>query len=326
MKHLITLPVFAPPDPPAPVVTPPVVTPPVVTPPPVATPPVVTPPVTAATAPVDDKGVTTPADWVPDWRERFAAGADGKTDAKVLERLKRYDSPVAFAKAGLEAQTKILSGKATDDTPMPDETKDAPGAKKWREERGIPADPTGYVLPDPIKAKLLPEDAPVLASYTAFAHKKGMAPAEVARGVEWYTDMVDAQAAERNAADKTQQTSVEEGLRKEWGSEFQPFKKVAQRYAEETIPGTNIFLARLPDGRMLGNVIDVVKGFATLGIAKYGDVAFAGGEAAKVTESRIAELKNIMSTDWDKWNASPALRKEYNDLLAAEAKRNPPKA
>ena len=54
---------------------------------------------TANAAPVDDKA----GDWPADWRERMAIGADGKADAKQLERLKRYESPIAFNKAFFEA-------------------------------------------------------------------------------------------------------------------------------------------------------------------------------------------------------------------------------
>ena len=65
----------------------------------------------------------------------------------------------------------------------------------------------------------------------------------------------------------------------------------------------------------------MVKGLAKLGLAEYGDVAFAGGEKANATENRIKELKNVMDTNIDEWNAKPALRKEYFDLLAAQEKR-----
>ncbi len=104
---------------------------------------------------------------------------------------------------------------------------------------------------------------------------------------------------------------------------------VAQRYASEVLGGPDLMFARIPNrpeygenaGKMVGNVPGLVKSLAALGLAKYGDVSFAGGEQAKATESRKAELLKIMHSDIDKWNASPDLRKELFAINEAEAKR-----
>lgn len=278
----------------------------------------------ALAAPADGGKVTVPADWPTDWREKMAGG-----DAKVVERLKRYDSPVAFGKAGLEAQTRILSGKVAEDVPMPDEKTDAAGAKAWREERGIPVDPTGYKLPDDVTKALSPDDAPVLANFTTYAHANGMTPKQVEQSVKWYAGLVETQRAEEVALDKGAEAATEDALRKTWGEGYRDNKMMAQKFSSEAIPGVDWFMARLPNdpkfgdnaGKTLGNIPGVVEALAGLGLLKYGDVIFADGAAAKATESRMAELKNIMDTDIDKWNASPALRKEYFEGLEKMAKR-----
>lgn len=325
------LPVFAPPDPPAAGTPPASGTPPATGTPPAgdaaaaaaaAAPATGTPPANALGGTPGAAPAASAGDWPADWRERMATDAAGKVDTKVVERLKRYDSPSAFGKAGLEAQTRILSGKAGEDVPMPDETKDAEGAKKWREERGIPADPTGYVIPDAVKNKLTAEDAPVLANYTAYAHKAGMTPKEVERNITWYTGLVEQQAATEMAADKEASTIVETDLRKEWGAEFADNYAMAKKFASESIHGVNWWEARLPDGRSLGNITGVVKAMTELGLLKYGDVSYVGGEAAKATESRLTELKNIMTTDFDRWNSDPKLRAEYGTLLEKQEKAN----
>lgn len=273
-------------------------------------------------------GVQAPADYPADWREKMATGADGKVDAKKLEQLKRFTSPVDLGASWFDAQGKIRSGKAGEDVPMPDAATDPEGNKKWREERGIPLDATGYKLPEPLEAKLAPEDKPILASYTEFAAKKGLSPAEVARGVEWYSEMADAQAEETNRLDAEQKDATETALMKEWGAEYKPMKTIANRYAAEVLGGADLMFARLPNrpefgenaGKMVGNIPALVKSLANLGKAQYGDVSFAGGEAAKQSEARITELEKIMHTDIDKWNASPDLRKEHFDLISARDK------
>ena len=261
----------------------------------------------------DTKGA---GDWPADWRERAikAAGADEKT----IDRLKRMDSPGALLKSYLAADAKINSGKLGDE-PMPDPAKDADGAKAWRTARGIPDDPTGYKLPDDMMKLLTDEDKPALAAFYADAHKAGVPQQHVQPLVGWYLNMLETQAVERNALDKTHSEETEEVLRAEWGSDFKPNRTIAKRYADEVVPG--LFDARLPDGRIVGNTPAFVKGLAKLGLQEYGDVAFAGGEQATVTENRKAELKKILDTDIDRWNAEPALRAEYGKLLAAEEKR-----
>lgn len=329
-------PVWAPPDPPAgdppppppagdpppPQKEPPAGDPP--PPPPAGDPPPAgekKPPATAIEG-TTDKPVAAPADFPADWREKMATGADGKVDAKALERLKRFPSPAELGRSYLAADAKINSGKINNDEPMPDPAKDPEGAKAWRAARDIPADATGYVIPEEVQKRLVDEDKPILANYTAEMHKAGMPQKYVQQGVAWYVGLVEAQAAEQEAADKAAASETEEALRTEWGSDFKAQREVARRYAEEAIPGVDWFKARLPDGRALGNIPEVVKGLAKLGLAEYGDVAFAGGEKANATENRIKELKNILDTDIDKWNASPALRAEYGQLLAAQDKRN----
>jgi hypothetical protein len=154
-----------------------------------------------------------------------------------------------------------------------------------------------------------------------YAHAKGMSPAEVQRNVEWYTQLTEAQAAAQDQLDRQMAADTEDALRKQWGDGFRDNRQMAAKFGTEAIPGVDWFTARLPDGRALGNIPEVVSAFAELGLLKFGDISFAGGEAAKATEGRMAELKTIMTTDIDKWNASPQLRKEYFELLEkAEAR------
>lgn len=262
---------------------------------------------------------TAPADWPADWREKAIkqAGADEKT----IDRLKRFPSPGDLLKSYLAADAKLNSGKPNADEPMPDPAKDPEGAKAWRTARDIPPDATGYVIPDDVKAQLVDEDKPVLASYTEAMHKAGMPQKYVQQGVAWYVRLQQAEADQRNANDKAAETETTEALIREWGPDYKGQKEVARRFAQEAIPGVDWYTARLPDGRALGNIPEVVKGLAKLGMAEYGDVTFAGGEKANAAENRMKELKNILDTDIDRWHREPALGKEYYKLLEADSKR-----
>lgn len=263
-----------------------------------------------ADAPADP---VTPSDWPADWRDKLSGG-----DAKKLERLKRFTSPLDVGKSFFEADSKIRSGKAAEDVPMPE---DAEAAKAWRKERGLPEDPTGYALPEAITKRLTDEDKPLLATFTQAAHKANLSPKAVEVAAAWYTDMVESQVAQQIAADKEAATATSDALRAEWGADFKANSTVAKRFGTEAIPGVDWFGARLPDGRALGNIPEVVKAFAELGMLKYGDVSFAGGEATKATLGRKEAIEKIMRTDFDAYQKDPSLAKELEAIYAAEEKR-----
>lgn len=285
------------------------------------------------------EGVADPApgaEFAADWRDKMATGADGKVDQKRVDQLKRFANPWAVGSSYFDAQSKIRSPAA--DVPMPDEAKDAEGAKKWREERGIPEDATGYKLPDTVTKALTDADKPVLTDFTTFAHKKGASPAAVAMAAEWYTDFSARQMGEQAKMDKSSSSECDDVLRQEYGTDFKPMMTIAGRYANELfgVDGADILtMARFPTtpdtpealrGKRIGDVPEVMKGFVTAALDKYGDVSFVGGEATKKTTDRITELRTIMQTDIAKWDGNPALGVEYQGLLEAQEKRNAAKA
>lgn len=238
-------------------------------------------------------------------------------DKKIAERLARYTSPDAVGKALAETQDRLRAGKGGDDVAMPDAEKDPEGAKAWRAERNIPADPTGYVIDDKIKTRLTDADIPVLAQFTEFMHGKNWPQAKVNEAIEWYVQGEEAAAQIMAENDKIGKQELEDSLRGVWGNEYRSNITVAERFAAEIFPGIALDSLRLPDGRKLSNIPEVMKSFAERGMDLYGDVAFAGG-AATQTASRKAELEKIMKTDIKTWNNSPLLKKEYFEILEAE--------
>lgn len=287
------------------------------------------PPGTALDLPEEgkDKQIVAPADWPDDWKVKLAG-----EDKDALKRLDRFKSPGDLWKSYAEADKKIRSGKASADEPMPDPAKDADGAKAWRKERGIPDDPTGYELPKTVQERLTDEDKPVLASFTEFAHKKGLPPIAVASAAEWYVDMQEQTFAQREAADKQQVDDTQDALRAELGKEFRPFTTVAKRFAQEVTPGIDWFEARLPPepgyphGRKLSNVPEFVKALGEMGMQKFGDVAFAGGEASTKTMGRLEEIERIRDQEWSKYKDDEKLQAEYQTLLDAAIKSGKRKA
>lgn len=334
----IPMPVFNPPDPPAPAPAPAPAPEPAPAPAPAPSPapapaPAPAPSPAPAPAPAPEPAPKDPpapaADFPADWREKLAIGADGKVDPKELERLQRLSKPGDLWTNYKNAEAR-LSAKPGKDVPMPDAATDPDGNKRWREERGVPVESTGYTLPDDLTAKLLPEDKPILNGFTEFAFKKGAPAAFVQMGTEWYVDLMETQAAEQKTRDDAARVATEDRLRKVWGDDYRTNEEAAKMYATEAIPGVRWFDARLPNdpakygeyaGLSLGSVPGVSEALAKFARLEYGDTAFIGGEQTKATESRMAELKNIMNTDFPRWEKETALRTEYYGLLDAASKR-----
>lgn len=249
-----------------------------------------------------------------DWRD-IAAGGDDAT----LKLLKRYGSISGVAKALKEAQDTIRSGKIKQ--PMPD-AKDEKAMVEWRKSNGIPDDPTGYKLPETVTKRLTDDDKPMLSSYTDYMHKKGATNEEVARGTEWYIDMVEAIQAKQIEDDRNHSSEAEETLRKDLAhGEYKPTLTIAKRFVD-TIPGIgeNILGSRAPDGRLYGSIPEFVLWAAEQGREKFGDVAFSTSDSERKHTSRIEEIKKVMNTDINAYYEQ-GLDKEYAELLKKEQRR-----
>lgn len=265
---------------------------------------------------LEEGKVTTPADFPEDWRDKMAG-----EDKELRKALDRYKSPADVAKANLAAQKRLRSGQVDLAEPMPDPEKEPDKAKDWRKARGIPDDPTGYEVPETVKAMVTDADKPRLAEFTEHMHKNNVPAPAAAAALEFYFQNIQATNEAIALADKADKGEVEEALRSEWGPEFKANSTVAKRFAEEAVPGINWFEARLPDGRLLGSVPDFVKALADMGRERYGDVSFAGQEATARTTARKEEIERIMVEDHARYENDPKMRQEYREIIEAEERR-----
>jgi hypothetical protein len=245
-------------------------------------------------------------------------------DPALRKLLGRYSSFKTMAQALKNSQATISAGKlkgAVSDEPMPDAEADPDGAKEWRKARGVPDDPTGYVLSDEVTKRLVDEDKPVLASFTEFAHAKGARPDVVAIGTEWYVSQVEAMAAAEANADKEAGSTAEESLRGDWGREYKGNINVAHRFIS-AIPGlgTDFAVARGPDGRRLVDKPEFVLWAAEQGRAMFGDSDFANDEGEARHVNRRTEIEKIRDTDFDRYERE-GLNKELHDLIEKDLKR-----
>lgn len=252
--------------------------------------------------------------WPDDWRERLA-----KDDPGARKLLDRHSSLSSLVKKLVEQDKLISSGKIKRD--MPDAS-DEKAIAEWRKEQGIPDDPSGYKLPDTVTKALTDEDKPVLATFTEFAHKKGLPNSAVEVATEWYVSTMDQIAEQRAAADNAAREAAEDALRKDLPhGEYKASMTLASR-AIESIPGVGKEWSefRGPDGRRLGDNPEFILWAADLGREKYGDVTFANGDSERKHTARREEIEKIRDTDFDRYEAE-GLDKEYRKILEKDLAR-----
>lgn len=250
---------------------------------------------------------------LPDnWRE-LASGGD-KDVAKILER---YSGLQGVAKALLEKERLIRSGKIKQDMPDP---KDEKAMAAWRKDQGIPEKAEDYKIPEPITKRLIDADKPVLANFTEFALTKNAPPAFVEMAAEWYVDMSEKAAEAQSVADAKATEEADDALREAWSrDEYKGNITLAKRFWESSgVEGLSE--ARLPDGRRLGDVPGFVQFSSDQGRSAFGDAVFASTDAETKHSGRKTEIETIMETDIDRYY-SEGLDKEYSTIMEREQKR-----
>lgn len=317
MTIRIPTPAYAPPDAaaaaPAPVTPPPAAPAPAAAAPAAAAPAANAPGFTAAPAAKPE-----PVAWGDDWREKLAAGDD-----KALSVLKRYKTPEDWTKAGLEAQNRIRSARLTDD-PMPDPEKNPEEARIWRAERGIPDAPTDYKLDAIVEAmggEIPDAEKPLFADYMQFAHANGIGQKDLDKNLKWYAGFAKAQQEQTAASDATNAKQMDGALKADWKGDFDANMGVAKRAASEVITGADVFDARLPDGRRVGDVPDLVKTFHKMGVILFGEPVESGNDGGGVPPAgRLEQLRKEMKTNIDAFEGDPAKVAEYRNLVEWETK------
>lgn len=280
------------------------------------------PPATAGTvldATDDGKAAATPADWPADWRERMAGD-----DKAFLNTLKRYSSPLTYAKAGFEAQQKIRSGEVK--KPLSAEATPEELAT-YRKENGIPEAPDGYEIK--LSEGMVPGEAdkPMLDAFKGFAHGKNWTPAQLNEVVDWYYQQQDAQSAQKFEVDKGIKESTIETLRQEWGPEYPANINAISNFLDGAPEGvkSSIMYARAQDGTLLGNNPNVLRWLADLSreaMPGAGLVPAGTSNPAAAIGGEIEQIERMMRDpeQSDKYWRDEKMQARYRELLGARAK------
>lgn len=264
-----------------------------------------------------DKPVTVQAAWPDDWRAKLSGG-----DEKVSKRLERFTDPTKIVQSWLAAEQKISSGDFK--KALPENATDEQKAE-WRKANGIPEAPDKYELPKIEGREWGDADMPSIDMLRSAMHEVDAPPGAVQAALKTYAAIEEQAKAQRAEADKSFRMEQEDMLRTELGTEFRPQINVYKRVLEdpEILPdglGAVLSQARDADGNRLINNAGVAKWLIGLGLEKYGDGALISGDAKASSETREAEIRQLMRTNFPEYVAK-GLDKELQAILERKAGR-----
>ena len=258
-----------------------------------------------APAPAGEPEGDKPGFWPDDWRQRVAG-----EDAAELKRLGRFDSPEALYKSNRELEKKLSSGQYVQKLGK-DASEDEVAA--WRKANGVPDDAAGYGIDV--------KDDPLMGDFLDHAAKSGLTPDAAKSAVEWYNQFAQNQEQAQAEADKKTRTATEEALREEWGGEFRGHMNALVNHLRLAIGDeqTQMLLkSRTPDGRLIGNDADIVRGLVRIALEMNpADTVVPGGGTPDSVETELARISNIQKTDENRY-WKEGLDKRRLDLIKAQ--------
>lgn len=243
-------------------------------------------------------------------------------DEKIAKQLERYQNPQDLGKALLSIRQRISSGEYK--RAAPPEGADPKAVDAWREENGIPIKPEEYPIEvegKPVDLKALDEPArAAVATIQQTLHGLNLTKEQGSQVAKLFVDIGTKQAEQMALADATSFDANDDDLRAAWGSDYRPNVQANWAFMKSTFGedfAGQLIEARLPDGTKLANVPGFNKAINQIArTVNGGDTLFAGTSEAKGVESRIAQIEQIMRTDYNKYVSDDAMVKEYGELLA----------
>ena len=260
------------------------------------------------------------SDWPDDWRQKYAAG-----DEKKLKKLERYGSPQAALDALFNAQSRISSGELK--APLPANATPEEKAA-WREENGIPAEPSGYKL-DLSDGLIIGEaDKPFVDEFLAVAHESNFKQEEVTKALDWFFEKQEAVVSQQAERDANARVAAFEQLREEFGPNYKQEVKIAMAVLDSAPEGVKgSFLAgRLADGTLIGDSPAIIRWLNTLSreLNPIGTVVPGSGtNAVQAVEAEREGLRKMMGDRKSEYWKGPNAEKNqarYRELTSALSK------
>lgn len=263
----------------------------------------------ATTLTADADASTVKPSWPEDWVARISKG-----DEKRISDFKKFQSPEAMADAYVALRTRMDSGQVK--TALPKDAKPEELAA-WRKDNGIPEAPEKYDLGG---MKIPESDKGVIDNFLKSAHNANMTPAQAKTAVEAYYVQRENAAQARATKDVEQQQQALDVLNQEWGGNYRRNINVLTGTVLSKLPENvraSVQEARLPDGTLLFNNPDVVKGLLAIGLElnPAGVVVPAvGGDLGKSAMDEYKGIQKTMRENRTAYNKDAAMQARFVEL------------
>lgn len=258
-----------------------------------------------------DRPVAAPADWPEDWRIKLAG-----EDKSYLKTLDRFNSPADLAKAYRDAQARLSSGnlkQSLPDNPTPQEL------ANWRAQNGVPESPDKYDVSLGDGFVWGDADKPLLDDFTKYAHESNLPADQVKKVLGWYAQLQEKQAAAREEADERFHQEAEDSLRSEWGQEYRRnLNAIGNVFDAHSTPEVKdaIFMARLPNGRLLGDDPSAVKVLAAIARTANPTATVVPSNGFGTMDDELTALSKKVGTP-EYWR-DEKMQARYRELLEAK--------
>lgn len=247
--------------------------------------------------------------WPEDWVSRMSKG-----DEKVANQFKRYASPEALAEAHISLRRRMDAGEfrsVLPKDPKPEEL------AAWRKENGIPEKHDGYSL----EGMTIPEqDKAAIDGFLKAAHARNFSPEQVRESLSFYYADHERVVNERLAKDDEQRQSGLDALNQEWGGQFRRNVNLVEaalaKFPESVRNGMR--QARLPDGTLLFNHPDAVRGMLAIALESNPAgivVPAAGGDLGKTALEEYRGIKKEMRENRAAYNKDEAKQSRMRELI-----------
>lgn len=264
------------------------------------------------------------ADWPADWREKLAGDDKG-----FLNQLKRYNSPLDVGQWLRTTAQKIAAGELKPAASGPPKDATPEQLTAWRKEQNLPVEAGAYVSGLKLKDGVVPGEAdkPLLEAVGNMALGRGYTQDQVNDFVGVYYDLQDSLLKQRKEFDGDFAVQSTVALQQELGNDFKPTMNALRTlWVEQGTPEVQntILTARTADGRVIGDIPDVVKFLGKIGRELNPAAAILpSGHAANLQSiaNRKTEIEGMMYVNGKQnpaYYGNEAIQQEYRDLISAE--------
>jgi hypothetical protein len=265
---------------------------------------------TADTTTADTK--TTQPDWPEDWQQRIAGD-----DKDELKQLSRYASPKAVWEKARALERRMSSGELKAVLPKNPTEADLTA---WRKDNGIPEKPEAYTLKLASGDKITKELQPAVDAILKNAHATNMTGEQASAAVDSYLAVKKQEAQVRAETDETQRTQALDALAKEWGGSLSRNKSlignVLNMFPEAV--RNSMMDARLPDGSLIFNNVDVLRAFAAIELRNNpaGIITPAGGgDVGKTALDEYQAIQKLMREKPHEYKKDAAKQGRMTELI-----------